>query len=84
MPELRKLQDALGAKRKQLKKKGLGNKPNACRELLSSKETKLFETGTSGCKDHAALQRVLWWMISKHFGFIGRDESRKLKFGPHG
>ena len=81
MPEFRKLQDALGAKRKQLKKKGLGNKPNACKELLSSEETKLFETETFGCKDSAGLQRALWWMISKHFGFRGRDESKKLKWG---
>ena len=31
--------------------------------------------------DHAGLQRALWWMVSKHFGFRGRDESRKLKWG---
>ena len=38
MPEFRKVQDSLGAKRKQLKKKGLGNNLNACRELRPSEE----------------------------------------------
>ena len=79
MFEFRKLQDALGSKRKQLKKKGLGNKPNAFRELFLSEETKLLETEIYVCKDPAGLQRALWWMISKHFGFRGKDESRKLK-----
>ena len=73
-------QDALGAKRKQLKKKGLGNKPNVFRELLPSKEAKLFKTETFGCKDPVGLQRALWLMISKHFSFRGREESRKLKW----
>ena len=59
----------------------MGKKRNACRELLPSQETKLFETETFGCKDPAGLQRALWWMISKHFGFRGLDESRKLKWG---
>ena len=56
-PEFRKLQDALGTKQKELKKQGLGNKPNACREILPSEETKLFETESFSCKDPIGLQR---------------------------
>ena len=62
-PEFRKLQDALEAKRKELKKQGLGNKPNACREILPSEEAKLFQTESFSCKDPLGLQRVLWWHI---------------------
>ena len=57
-PEFRKLQDVLGAKRKELKKQSLGNKPNACREILPSEEAKLFETEALvakiplGCRGH--------------------------------
>ena len=79
-PEFRKLQDALGGKQKELKKQGLGNKPNACREILPSEEAKLFVTESFSCKDTLGLQRALWWHISKCFGFRGRDESRSLKW----
>ena len=70
--------EVLAAKRKNLAKQGRGNKPNACRELTSEEEEKLFESGAFGCHNPEALQCTLWWFFSLHFGFRARDESRKL------
>ena len=58
-----------------------GNKPNACRELTTEEEEKLFESGEFGCHNPEALQCTLWWFFSLHFGFRARDESRKLCWG---
>ena len=41
--------EVLAAKRKNLVKQGRGNKPNACRELTSEEEEKLFESGAFTC-----------------------------------
>ena len=73
--------EVLAAERKNLVKQGRGNKPNACRELTSEEEEKLFESGAFGCHNPEALQRTLWWFFSLHFGFRARDESRKLCWG---
>ena len=73
--------EVLAAKRKIIMKQGRGNKPNPCRELTSEEEEKLFESGTFGCHNPEALQRILWWFFSLHFGFRARDESRKLFWG---
>ena len=62
-------------------RQGRGNKPNACRELTSKEEEKLFESGAFGCHNPEALKRTLWWFFSLHFGFRARDESRKLCWG---
>ena len=70
----------LAAKRKSLVKQGRGNKPNACHELTTEEEEKLFESGEFGCHNPEALQRLLWWYFS-HSAFRARDESRKLCWG---
>ena len=46
--------EVLAAKRKNLVKQGRGNKPNACRELTSEEEEKLFESGAFGCHNPEA------------------------------
>ena len=74
----------LAAKRKSLVKKGLGNKPNATRELTQDEIKKLFETKFFSFENPVALQRALWWFISLHFGFRARDEARKLCWGDVG
>ncbi|XP_068712854.1 uncharacterized protein KIAA1958-like [Montipora foliosa] len=73
--------EVLAAKRKNLVKQGRGNKPNACCELTSEEEEKLFESGAFGCHNPKALQRTLWWFFSLHFEFRAWDESRKLCWG---
>ena len=65
----------MAVKRKQFVKKGLGNNPNATRELEEDVD-KQFEEGY--------IQRAMWWFISLHFGFRARDESRKCCWGDVG
>ena len=79
--EFRRSRKVLAAKRKNLVKKGRGNKPNACRELRTEEEEKLFDSGEFGCHNPEALQCTLWWFFSLHFGFRARGESRKLCWG---
>ncbi|CAB4041364.1 Hypothetical predicted protein, partial [Paramuricea clavata] len=52
-----------------------------CRELTTAEEDKFFELGLFGKHDPEVLQRTVWWVLSLHFGFRARDESRKLKWG---
>ena len=73
--------EVLSSKRKNLVKQGLGNKPNACRELTEEDVNKLFEAKVFGNHDPVSLQRTIWWFLSMHFGFRARDESRKLCWG---
>ena len=47
--------EVLAAKRKNLLKQGRGNKPNACRELTTEEDEKLFESGEFGCQNREAL-----------------------------
>ena len=44
-------------------------------------ENKLFESGQCDSQKPLALQRILWWFLSLHFGFRARDESRKFCWG---
>ena len=76
-----KCQKVLKARRKQLTRMGLGNKPNATRAIDQEEVDKLYETGIFGFSNPLSLQRTIWWKITNHFGFRPRDESRRLKFG---
>jgi integrase len=71
----------LEAKRKNLVVQGKGNRPNATRSLTNEEENKLYESGAFGAQNPESLQRTMWWILSLHFGFRARDESRKLCWG---
>ena len=71
----------LGSKRKQLTAKGLGGKPNATRELSVEEVDLLFREGYFGLSSGQSVQRTVWWFVSIHFGFRGKDEARKLCWG---
>ena len=58
-----------------------GNRPQACRELTITEEDQLFQLGLFGKHEPKVLQRTVWWVLSLHFGFRARDESRRLKWG---
>ena len=75
------LQNVLEAKRKNLVVQGKGNRPNATRSLTKEEEDKLSQSGAFGAENPVALQRIMWWMLSLHFGFRARDENRKLCWG---
>ena len=76
-----KKSQVLAARRKQLKKMGKGNKPNATRPLEDSEVEHLFNVGYFGTDTPIALQRTVWWNITKQFGHRARDEARQMKFG---
>jgi integrase len=71
----------LEAKRKNLVVQGKRNRPNATRSLTNEEENKLYESGAFGAQNPESLQRTMWWILSLHFGFRARDESRKLCWG---
>ena len=58
-----------------------GYRPQAARELTKGEEDLLFQTGQFGEDDPEVLQRTVWWVLSLHFGFRARDESRRLQWG---
>ncbi|CAB4010056.1 zinc finger MYM-type 2-like, partial [Paramuricea clavata] len=77
-----KSREVLIAKKRELvQQHAKGNRPQACRELTTAEEDKFFELGLFGKHDPEVLQRTVWWVLSLHFGFRARDESRKLKWG---
>ena len=57
--EFEQSRKVLAAKRKQLTKMGLGNKPNATREVEQNEIDKFFETGFFGQHNAQALQRTM-------------------------
>lgn len=61
-----------------------GNRPQTARELTEDEEDLLFKAGQFGDYDPEVLQCTVWWVLSLHFGFRARDESRKLKWGDVG
>ena len=54
---------------------------HAATALEDDEEDALFETGEFGDSNPVSLQRTVWWLLSLHFGFRARDESRKLRWG---
>ncbi|KAK3742851.1 hypothetical protein QZH41_004527 [Actinostola sp. cb2023] len=80
--EFKLSREVLASKRKELVVKyGKGNRPQASRQVLDEEEDKLFATGELGDSNPQVLQRTVWWLLSLHFGFRARDESRRLLWG---
>ena len=68
----------VAAKRKSLiHEHGKGGKLQAAMALEDEEENALFEIGEFGDANPVSLQRTVWWLLSLHFGFRTRDESRK-------
>ena len=49
--------------------------------MSDEEENVLFASGEFGDSTPQALQTTVWWLLSMHFGFRARDESRKLQWG---
>ncbi|KAK3715342.1 hypothetical protein QZH41_001343 [Actinostola sp. cb2023] len=80
--EFAKSREVLKAKKKQLvERNAKGNRPQAAHGLTDEEEDLLFTSGEFGERSPESLQRTVWWLLSLHFGFRARDESRKLKWG---
>ena len=79
--EFSKSREVLLAKKRELvQQHAKGNRPQACRELTITEEDQLFQLGLFGKHEPEVLQRTVWWVLSLHFGFRARDESRRLKW----
>jgi hypothetical protein len=80
--EFNKAREVLSAKKKEVvRENAKGNRLQAARELTVDEEDQLFRLGEFGDSNPEALQRTVWWLLSLHFEFRARDESRRLKWG---
>ena len=76
----------LESRRRDLKQKGLGNRPNVAHPLSKNDEEKLLETKQFGSETPQSLINTVWYFNAKLFGFRGVHESRQLmlKAGENG
>ncbi|XP_062619802.1 uncharacterized protein KIAA1958 homolog [Saccostrea cucullata] len=70
----------LMSKRKELKQKGKGSKPNAAEPLTVSEENKLKEEGCIGLHSPKALLNKIWLQNTMLFGIRGGTENHKLQW----
>ncbi|XP_069109437.1 uncharacterized protein KIAA1958-like [Argopecten irradians] len=71
----------LQSRRKELKQKGLGNRPNKAQPVSDNEEEMLWECGHLGHDNPHALLNTVWFNNTKLLGFRGCDENRQLKWG---
>ncbi len=81
-PDFEKSRKTLEARRKELKCKGLGNKPNKADALTPEEENRLWSSGQLNLSgDARVLQNTIFFLIAKLLGFRGADEHRQLAWG---
>ncbi|XP_033745632.1 zinc finger MYM-type protein 3-like [Pecten maximus] len=73
--------EALKTKKKDLKKKGLGNKPMAIDAISDSEINMLYECKQLGINTPEELLNTVWFNIMLHFGMRGGEEHRQLCWG---
>ncbi|XP_063441624.1 uncharacterized protein KIAA1958-like [Mytilus trossulus] len=73
--------DVLGAKRKALKGKGLGNKKRRADPFTSDEIDSLFNKNLLGISNPEALTNTVWLNNSLHFGMRSRQEHTDMLFG---
>ena len=73
--------EALKAKRVDLKKQGMGRKPNKAKPLTWEEEEELYNKGVFGNSTPFTLIFSLWYYLTMCMGLRGRDEQRKLCWG---
>ena len=64
----------LSLKKKDLKKKGLGNKPNAAKPVENDEIEKMWTSGAIGLKTPRSLLQLVWWNNVTHLGMRGFKE----------
>ena len=69
---------ALKARRRQLKKEGKGNTPNAAEVITDEEVNILYMKKLLGITTAQVLPNTLWFMNSIHFGLRGCDEHRQM------
>ncbi|VDH96491.1 Hypothetical predicted protein, partial [Mytilus galloprovincialis] len=73
--------NVLGAKRKALKGKGLGNKKRRADPFTSDEIDSLFNKNLLGISNPEALTNTVWLNNSLHFGMRSRQEHTDMLFG---
>lgn len=68
------LKKKLASKKKQLKSKGKGNRPNEAHPLDDIQIEKLWETGAIGLKTPRQILHLVWWNNTRMLGMRGRQE----------
>ena len=58
----------LSVKKKDFKRKGLENKPNAAQPLEEDETEKIWSTGALGLQNPRSLLHLVWWNNVKHLG----------------
>ncbi|XP_033725157.1 uncharacterized protein LOC117315122 [Pecten maximus] len=71
----------LQSRRKELKQKVLGNRPNKAQPVSENEEEMLWECGQLGHDNPHALLNTVWFNNTNLLGFRGCDENRQLKSG---
>ena len=72
---------ALRAKMVQLRKQGLGNRPNRSVAVEPEEEDVMWEKGVLGVSSPFSLQFTLWYFLTLLTGLRGCDEHRSMRFG---
>jgi integrase len=80
-PEFKTSRDVLAAKRRELKQRGKGNRPNKAEPLTENEEEQLWTSGTMGLHSPESLFNMVWYLNTKLLGFRGSHESKQLKWG---
>ncbi|KAK3729478.1 hypothetical protein QZH41_007437 [Actinostola sp. cb2023] len=74
--EFEEVAEMLSLKKKDLKKKGFGNKPNTAQPIEDEDVQKMWESGAVGMHSPRALLRLVWWNNMMHLGMRGFQEQR--------
>ena len=69
---------ALQSKQRELKRKGMGNKPNASAALSEEDIQVMFEKDLLGSYTAEALLNTVWFNNTIHFGLLGCKEHREM------
>ena len=69
---------ALQSKQRDLKRKGIGNKPNASAALIEEDIQVLFEKDLLGSYTVEALLSTVWFNNTIHLGLLGCEEHREM------
>ena len=72
---------ALQSKQRDLKRKGMGNKPNASAALSEEDIQALFKKDLLGSYTAEALLNTVWFNNIIHFGLLGCKELKQMCWG---
>ena len=79
--EFKVSREVLKSKRRELRKQGKGNKPNATVPLANQDIERIFDENQFGIHDPDVLSRTMGFLLTLHFGHRARHEVRQMKFG---